>query len=283
MAPHVLAAPLMGRWVDGSRHPQRSLAMATLAFAALLASACASLGRLPDAVTLALLLATGTFGPAVTGGLSSLVRLLNDEPGLPRAFGLDSLSFNVAGMVGPALVALIATTSPYAAGYTVAGLVGLAAVPLLLLRLARPARATDTGPAPSLLGGLRSIAADRPLALATTATSISQIGLGTLAVAIPLRAHALGATQWSGWWFSAMAAGALVGSLAWSVRPARVQHANLVVMIALAASGAALAVAAQASDPWLITATMALAGFPIGPQFGALQLVRDRGAGQDRA
>ena len=74
-----------------------------------------------------------------------------------------------------------------------------------------------------------------------------------------------------------------MGSLAWSVRPARVQHANLVVMIALAASGAALAVAAQASDPWLITATMALAGFPSGPQFGALQLVRDRGAGQDRA
>ena len=92
-----------------------------------------------------------------------------------------------------------------------------------------------------------------------------------------------GAPHWSGWWFSAMAAGALAGSLAWSLRPAKPQHANRVVMVALAVSGAALAGAAWASDPWVITALMAAAGIPIGPQFGALQLIRDHGAAQNRA
>jgi MFS family permease len=283
MAPHVLAAPLMGRWIDRSARPHHVLALATIAFAALVAAGCASLGRLPDLAVMALFLAAGMFGPAITGGLASLVRLLNPEAGLPRAFGLDSLTWNLAGMIGPAVAASIAVTLPREAGYLMAGLAAAAALPLLALRLpAVPARDEDA--APSFLGGLRSIRHDRPLALVTAASSVAQLGLGALAVAVPLRAHALGAPVAAGWWFAALAAGALVGSIGWTIRPARVEHAGRVVMVALVATGVALSLSALVQDPWLIGAGMALAGVANGPQFGALQVVRDRGASdQDRA
>jgi hypothetical protein len=283
MAPHVLAAPLMGRWIDRSSHPHRVLALSTLAFAALLAAGCASLGRLPDLAVMGLFLAAGMFGPAITGGLASLVRLLNPEDRLPRAFGLDSLTWNIAGMVGPAVAATVAVTLPRESGYLMAGLAAAAAVPLLTLRLSGGV-ARDDRAAPSLLGGLRSIAGDRPLALVTAASSLAQLGLGALAVAVPLRAHAFGAPVWAGWWFAALAAGALLGSLGWTVRPAAADHAGRVVMIALAVFGVGLLIAALVADPLLIGAAMFIAGVANGPQFGALQVVRDRGASdQDRA
>jgi MFS family permease len=285
MAPHVFAAPLMGRWIDRSRVPHRILAIAAVAFAGLLAAACAGLGRLPDLAVMGLLLAAGLFGPAITGGLSSMVRLLTTEGQLPRAFGMDSLVFNVAGMIGPAVAAAVAVNLPREACYLVAGLVAVAAIPLWLLR-PRGAVAGQREPAtqPSLLGGLRSIVRNRPLALATAGTSLAQIGAGALAVAIPLRAHALGAPQWAGWWFAALAGGALLGSIAWTLRPARIENAFRVVMVALAFTGIALLGAALLADRWLILLAMAVAGFANGPQFGALQVVRDRGSSpRDRA
>jgi Major Facilitator Superfamily len=285
MAPHVLAAPLMGRWIDRSPRPHLVLAVATITFAVLLAAACAGMGRIPDVIVLVLLLAAGTFGPAITGGLSSLIRQLTPEAGLPRAFGLDSLTYNLAGMAGPALAATLAVTLPREAAFAVAGIAAAAAVPLALLRPRRSVTAGATNsPAPSLLGGFRSIMSDRPLRLATIATSVAQLGLGALVVAVPLRAMLLGGTQWTGWWFAAMAFGALLGSLGWTARPASADRVNLVVMAALLVTGAALIGAALATDPWVITALMVVAGAALGPQFGALQVVRDRGAAdQDRA
>lgn len=285
MAPHVLAAPLMGRWIDRSEHPNRLLGLATIGFAGFLAIAATVMGRLPDPLVLALLLVAGAFGPAVTGGMSSLIKQLTQPDRLPRAFGLDSLTFNIAGMVGPAAAAMVAVAAPRAACYLVAGTVAAASIPLLALTTHRGARSEAEGgpPGATLLGGLRSILADRPLALATAATSLAQVGFGALIVVVPLRALALGTPQWAGWWFSALAGGALVGSVVWIVRPAPEAYANRVVMAALAASGAAL-LCTLASSTWLVAAFMALAGLANGPQFGALQVVRNRGAREaDRA
>jgi hypothetical protein len=283
MVPHVLAAPLMGRLIDRSSRPNRVLALATIAFGVLLSAASAGLGRLPDLAVMGLLLAAGTFGPAITGGLSSLVRHLNPETRLPRAFGVDSLTYNLGGMVGPAVAATVAVNLPREACYLVAGIVAAAAIPLLLLKPA-VAPAAGAGSQASLLGGLHSITGDRRLALATAATSIAQIGFGALAVAIPIRAHNLDQPVWAGGWFTAMAGGALLGSLVWSFRPAPAHVANRVVMTALAASGAALIGVALLRDPWLVTGAMALAGIANGPQFCALQLVRDQGSrDEDRA
>jgi hypothetical protein len=285
MAPHVLAAPLMGRWIDRSEHPNRVIGLACVAFAGFLAIGAAGMGRLPDPLVLVLLLVAGAFGPAVTGGLSSLLRLFTSEERLPRAFGLDSLTFNIAGMVGPAGAAMVAVAAPRTACYLVAATTAAAAIPLLAMRAPQvTARAVDEGtPRATLLGGLHSVVANRPLALATAATSLAQVGFGALVVVVPVRAHALDAPQWAGWWFTALAGGAFVGSLVWSVRPAPAAYANRVVMAALAVSGAAL-LGTLVGGPWVIAAFMALAGFATGPQFGALQVVRNRGAtAQDRA
>ena len=50
-------------------------------------------------------------GPALTGGLTSQLPTLVGKDKTPRAFGLDSLFYNVASMVGPAVAATIPSKS----------------------------------------------------------------------------------------------------------------------------------------------------------------------------
>ena len=47
---------------------------------------------------IAVLLIGGSCGPALTGALTSRLASLVPEPSLPRAFGLDSLGYNIAGI-----------------------------------------------------------------------------------------------------------------------------------------------------------------------------------------
>ena len=109
LVPHVVAAPAVGLLTDRARSPRLVLAAAAVGFATALAAVAFSLGRVPLALVLVVLLAGGTCGPALTGGLTSQLAALVPERSLPRAFGLDSLSYNVSGIAGPAVAGLCAT------------------------------------------------------------------------------------------------------------------------------------------------------------------------------
>ena len=64
------------------------------------------------------------------------------EPSLPRAFGFDSLAYNVSGIVGPALAGLVSgAASPAVATLALAGCAAGGAVVLASLPLERRARA----------------------------------------------------------------------------------------------------------------------------------------------
>src|SRR4051794_33158676 len=157
LVPHVVAAPAVGLLADRARRPERLLAAAAAGFAAALGAAAivGSTGLAP-----LVLLAGGTCGPPPTGGLTSLLPGLVTRERVPRAFGLDSLTYNVAGIGGPAVAALIAQAAS-ARGAVLALAAAAATGALLLAGLPGTTRAAAPG---RWDAGVRHVARDPVLA-----------------------------------------------------------------------------------------------------------------------
>jgi MFS family permease len=108
LVPQVVAAPAIGLLTDRARQPRWVLTISVAGFAASLAAVAFMLGRVPLPAVVAMLLIGGCCGPSLTGGLTSQLPRLVSESSLPRAFGADSLTYNVSGIAGPGVAAVIA-------------------------------------------------------------------------------------------------------------------------------------------------------------------------------
>lgn len=275
LVPHVVAAPVVGLLADRARRLRLLVAAAALLFgSALAATAAGLLGRVPLSVVLVVLVTGGCCGPALTGALTSQLPGLVSRERLSRAFGLDSLTYNGAGIAGPAAVAgLAGATSPAGAAYALAASAGLGAALIAVL----PVREQPTTTAPrssDLLAGAKALLHDRVLTAVTGATSVGQLGMGALPVIAALLAHHHHSDAAAGWLLTAVAAGGLLGSLAWTWRPAASEHAGTVVMAGLIGVGIPLAVAAFLSSLPVTAAHFAFSGFCNGPLFGAVLVTR---------
>jgi hypothetical protein len=279
LVPHVVAAPLVGVLVDRARQPRWVLAAAMLIFAGSLFSAAALIGRAPLWLIYVLLLLGGCCGPALTGGLTSQLPALVGKDKTPRAFGLDSLFYNVASMVGPAVAGVTAAAiSPAAAQYLLAvsaaaGALGVASLPL----------PTRTHPSSStrvdLLSGVREIVRQPTLRTLTLTSSLGQIGPGGLAVVAAVLATSQHRPAGSGLLLTAVAVGAFIGSLLWTWRPIAVDHAPMVTAISMIGIGIPIAIAAAAPSLGATAVLFGLSGVFIGPFGSALFLARTQYAG----
>jgi MFS family permease len=276
LVPHVVAAPLVGLLADRARRPQLVVAVAAMAFGVALGSTGATLGRLPLPLVVIVLVAGGCCGPALTGALTSQLPALLPAERLSRAFGLDSLIYNVAGMAGPALAAVLA--GAFSARLATVAL-GAAALLGGVLVATLPVSSRTAGDhrlrAGDLLGGVRVLLREPVLATVTAATTLGQLGAGAMPVIAVLLAERQHASAAAGWLLSSVAAGALVGSLLWTWRPAAARRAPTVVMIGLMGIGLPLAAAAWSSSIALTAVLFALSGCCNGPLFGALLTVRN--------
>jgi MFS family permease len=279
LVPHVVAAPAVGLLIDRARRPRRLLAGAALGFAITLTTATATLGRVSLVVVIAVLLVGGTCGPALTGGLISQLGALVSRDALPRAFGLDSLTYNVSGIVGPALAGVFASLASAAAA-TVALAVAAGAGAVMLATLPIPPRTGDevAEARPRLRDGALVLVHDRVLGAVTVASGLGQLGPGALPVVAAVVAGRLHAPAASGWLMAAIPVGGMLGSLVWTWRPAGARRAPLVVMAAMIGIGLPLALAAGAQSLATLAALFAVSGFFIGPFTGALFTARQEHA-----
>ena len=148
-APHLLGGRI-GRLVDRARDPRRPLAAGCVGYAAALATATGALRLGLPAVGGGALVVAGVCGPLLTGGFSSLTGGLGGCP--ERARGIDTLTYGVSGVVGPAAVAgLAALTSPAAsllllAGATLVAAVGTRWLPHVRVSTAAPVPGGRSGP-----------------------------------------------------------------------------------------------------------------------------------------
>jgi MFS family permease len=276
LAPQVLAAPGVGLVTDRARAPSWVIGTAAAGFAAALVATALGLGRAPLPVVVVVLVIGGCCGPALTGGLSSQLPGLVRHAVLPRAFGIDSLTYNVSGIVGPALVAaLCGFASPATAVAVLAACAGAGGAVITTLPMAVRTRSPQTdGRRPQLTGALRLLVRDRTLGLVTAATTVGQAGLGALPVIVVVLAHREYTPSASGWLLTAFAVGALAGSVAWIWRPPRAPRSPAIVMAALVLTGSPLAVAAASPTLGLTAGLLAASGFFTGPLAGALFTTR---------
>src|SRR3954451_6488002 len=113
--PALVTAPLIGAWLDS--HPHRRAAIAAhlvVLLAGLPAIACAFVA--------------GLLNPLVTGGFSSMVPSLGQDA---RGSALDSMTYNVAKVAGPALAGAVTVAGPESA-VALQAAIALLGIPLVL-------------------------------------------------------------------------------------------------------------------------------------------------------
>ncbi|WP_166354785.1 MFS transporter [Phytoactinopolyspora limicola] len=272
--PHVVTGPLGGHLRDRTGRPVAVTVAAAFVVAAALAGLASSVGHLSWPFTVLIALAGGSAGPLLLGGLSSFIGGLVSPDQRPGAHAVDAATYNVAGIAGPGLGALLAAlASPAAAAYTLAAVAALAALCATSLppdgrthhlRPRTPSGGSEV--APGLLAGFTTIWRIPILRATTVVTTLAHAGLGGLAVTAPLLAVHLGAAESTGGLFlSAVAAGATLGSLAMTHRRARTLPAMPVILTSLAVIAGSLGLAALTPSIAVAAVCFALAGFADGP------------------
>jgi MFS family permease len=288
--PTLVTGPVIGAYLDQLKAKRALFAANQFTLAATLTGVAVLAGHVPGVVLIALGLLAGITAPVLTGGFSSLVPLMVPPGGLRRANALDAASYNVAGLAGPALVAVLAGAA--GAGLALSAVAGIAALGLVLvlgvpMPAATPGRRRGTGshgPVQAVPASLRAAVADGlrllrdvPLLRSTTiATTLSQLWQGLLPVTLPLLAVRLDHPASAGaWLLTALSGGGLVGSLASGRLLAR-RTAPAVLIAATAACGAFLAALAAASGFAPALGLAALAGAADGPILAATLAIRQQ-------
>ena len=288
--PTLLTGPVIGAWLDRLTAKRALFAANQVILAAALTGVAVLAGRAPGAVLIVLGLLAGLTAPVLTGGFSSLVPLLVPPARLQRANALDAASYDIAGLAGPALVAVLAGAA--GAGLALSAVAGVAALGLVLvLGVPMPATAPGVdhaagspGPAHASPGSLLAAVADGlrllrdvPLLRSTTiATTVSQFWQGLLPVALPLLAVRLEHPASAGaWLLTALSAGSLAGSLASGRLLGRCSPPT-VLIAAMAACGAFLTALAAARGFTSALGLAVLAGAADGPILAATLAVRQR-------
>jgi MFS family permease len=308
--PSVLTGPVLGAWLDRTRHRRAALAANQVLLAAALVGMLLAAGRTPAWVVPALAVAAGIGAPMLTGGITSMIPLLVPPALLRRANALEAASFNSAAVLGPALAATAAARfGPATAVALEAGiaLLGLAAIARMrpihapgppepagaagatrpagppgpagaagATRPAGPAEEAGASLGAALRAGLAYLVRTPVLRGVTVTTSLAMGAQGLLPIALPLLSERLGAGRGAvGYLFAAQEAGAIAGALL-AVRVAASWPAERMVMggTALVAAGTA-GLALAPSFPFAV-AVAAVAGLAAGPAFAALFAVRQQ-------
>ncbi|MCX4583363.1 MFS transporter [Streptomyces sp. NBC_01481] len=275
-----VGGPLFGVLLDRSARPGRLLTGALTGYASALVVILIALGRIPIALTVLIAVFAGLLGPALSGGWTSQLPHVVPPEALARANGLDAMTFNAAGLAGPALAGAVAALVGAAAGVIVAAVLICLALPaawaLPVTREREQAR-IRTPVGTDLTAGFRAILHIRPLARATTVSVISCVGEGMLVACAPLLGQRVlgtaghGALLLSGIAVSALAANALLARHPELLRPDTVMWCSTLVL-----AGALLL--AATGRPTLLIAAVVLTGIGEGPQLTALFAVRHREA-----
>lgn len=300
-AASAVGGPVLGALLDRSLRPYRMLAVALAGFAVLLAVTGVLLGAAPLAVCVGAAALAGLLRPALAGGWSSrLPELLDRSPAgssapppgseVPtgRAIALDGVSFDVATLIGPALVGLLAVGAGRGWALT-------AAVMLILLGASMAWRIGGTAPAvrpqlgtprPTVLAGLRALLSIPPLRRATAVSVISYVGVGMLTTSVPELGRAvLGAADRGPMILPLVALAALVANAVYArhprVHPETVLTLSTALMgVALALTAAVVAITTAGGLRWwpvlVLGVAMAIIGSGDGPQLVALMRIRHR-------
>ncbi|MDI6408482.1 MFS transporter [Streptomyces albus] len=158
LAPHAVAAPVVGALAERARRTRLFHGCALALFGAAIATLALTVGRAPMVLTLVVALLGGSAGPVVTGGLSGLLATFTPEgPDRTRAYALDATTYNAAGVLAPAAVS---TTAALLAPGPATALLAVSATAAALTTTALPTPHPTA--APHFTAGESSTAGESP-------------------------------------------------------------------------------------------------------------------------
>ena len=264
--PSMLTGPLLGSWLDGTRHRRAVLATNQLA----LVVAMVGIVVTPSWAGPPLAALAGLALPMTSAGFSAMVPALAGPDRLARANSMDSLSFSAAAMAGPAAAGLLAKLiSPTG---SVLAIAAAALGSVLALAFIAPVPASPHGRQP-VLTGLRHIIRTPPLRAVTLATTLGWGSMGLLIVALTERTEQLGVGEGSaGFVLTALEIGCVVTNIALI----RLQNRWWIVLASMALYGVVLTSWSLAGTFPVLLALALLAGLALGPEFPALLAARQR-------
>lgn len=271
MFPSIFAAPLVGALLDSTQRPKLVMMLSAVGVAATYAAA-AFMDSLPIGVIAVALLLNGLLSPFGFGGLSSFVASGNGDS--RRAYTVDALSYNVSGVAGPALVAVIAPVfDPGVAMLAMAlsAAVSVGAYPLLHMQSREPQQG---GLLRSIGAGFKVLATHRPLTVITVAGSFSEFGRGFLPIAaIGLALNTTGNASESAVIITALAIGALIGAALETVRAPWISP-QATMALGFALTGAATIAAGFATSFIWVVLLIGLSGVFTAAPIAAMLLLR---------
>ncbi len=258
--PH-LAGPFIARSLDVARDGRTVLAAACVLHGGLLAAAVLSYPHAWVGVPAVLLIASGVFGPLLTGGISSRLPAIAgpDLIAQRRAQGWDVATYGIGGTIGPTAVAVVAAwTNATAAALVLAGGTLLAAFVVRLLPYAAP-HGTDAD-VPHPVRTLQIIARTGALRRTLYLTMIVALSVGVLPVTAVASAGLFSVEPAvAGALAACYGLGGLAGSVVVMVRPLRRDPDAAMPLLAALVAGA-LAGVFLAPGFWIAAAGYVTAG-----------------------
>lgn len=260
--PQLISGPALGPLLDRSPDVWRWVRWAAMATALAIVALATGVGPAPIGLAFVAAVIVAIAEPAFTGGISAAADRTVVEG--DRVHAWDSFAYNVAGLLAPALVTVIAATAGPASatialgGTVVAGgivSIGLRSPPSIAQQLVDHQHVDqqhiDNGRRAGIWTAARAIVASAPLRAVTVSTTVAFMAFGGLTFAAVAAARAAGRSpNDAGHLFTALAVGGLIGSLVMTRRPAPVRPEHTVAT-SLAAMGAIL-LAMAATDTWIV-------------------------------
>lgn len=262
--PIVMLAMLAGALADA--HDQRKLMIVAQLFMLVVSTALAVtawLGLLTPWLLLLFTFLIGCGGALNAPAWQASVGAMVPRQDVPTAIALNSMGFNLARSVGPAIGGLIVAVAGAATAFTVNALSYLGLVYVLLGWRKEP----EERPLPreplgqAMMSGVRYVSMSPNISSALIRGLVTGIGASSVIALLPLIARDLvgGGPATFGLLLGAFGAGAVLGAL-WSHRLRIAYENELVVRFALAGSALGIAVAAFSSWLLLSMAAMVLCG-----------------------
>lgn len=266
-----LTTPALARLVDRVGQPRVLLPLVALYPASLAALVVLVRAGAPPAALVACAIAMGATLPPIAACIRTLWPVLAPRPELrTTAFALEATLQEVFFLVGPLLVALVATAASPTAALALSGAAGalgtlvFATSPASRRGQAEPAGAGRRG-SPLASAGVRTVA------LASLAIGVT---FGTIEVSMPAFAEAHGWREGGGVALAAHAFGSLAGGLWTGSRPSAARPARRFAL-ALGAYAAGLALLQLAGSIPAMALLAFVAGVPIAPAFAAAYALVD--------
>jgi MFS family permease len=275
--PTVLTGPVVGAWLDRTRHRRTAFLLSPVVLVVTMVAFLVVAHRVPGWVLIVLAFVAGLPSPIRTGGFSGLIPTVVPEPVLPRAYGMEAASYNIAGIAGPAVAGTVAGVA--SAGWAIAATAVTALLATIVITRvpSEPGRRVEGQQLRALLReGTGLLWRVQQLRSITVATTLSMGFFGLVVLGFPLFAHELGHRRATGGLlFSVLAIGSLIGSVLWTKVAGRFAE-EPAAFVTMGLFGIALGAVGLTPNLPLALAATAVAGFFEGPLLAVTLNLRQR-------